>query len=178
MLLTAGSDGLVRLWDIRADVREPASVLAGGASAAGGAIYAMVEDEGLLITGGHDHMVKVWDCRMGRCLFDLPGHSEPVRCLAVDEHDGTLISGSTDGTVRLWQLDTVHKGPRAAPPREEDDALDLEGRPEFRQTSVEESFEGKPEVQPEQSASLSMATGKQVRAGRSKNVKAKALPEL
>ena len=177
MLLTAGSDGLVRLWDMRADVREPASVLAGGASAAGGAIYAMVEDEGLLITGGHDHMVKVWDCRMGRCLFDLPGHSEPVRCLAVDEHDGTLISGSTDGTVRLWQLDTVHKGPKAAPPREEDDALDLEGTPEFRE-SVEESFEGKLEVQPEQSASLSMAIGKQVRAGRSKNVKAKALPEL
>ena len=39
---------------------------------------------------------------MLRCLNELPGHSGSVRCLAFLEN--TLLSGSTDGTVRLWDF--------------------------------------------------------------------------
>ena len=42
---------------------------------------------------------------MMRCLNELPGHSGSVRCLAFLEN--TLLSGSTDGTVRLWDFDSL-----------------------------------------------------------------------
>ena len=42
---------------------------------------------------------------MMRCLNELPGHSGSVRCLAFLE--SRLLSGSTDGTVRLWDFDSL-----------------------------------------------------------------------
>ena len=35
-----------------------------------------------------------------RCINELAGHTGAVRALAV--HNNRLLSGSVDGTVRLW----------------------------------------------------------------------------
>ena len=37
---------------------------------------------------------------MMRCINELSGHAGAVRTLAF--HDSRLLSGSIDGTVRLW----------------------------------------------------------------------------
>ena len=102
-LFSAGSDGTVRLWDTRTNGQVPVGTL--GSAATSGPLYTMVERDGLLLTGGYDQLVKVWDPRMMRCLNELPGHSGSVRCLAF--HGTQLLSGSTDGTVRLWDFDSL-----------------------------------------------------------------------
>ena len=102
-LFSAGSDGIVQMWDARTSSQEPIGSL--GSAATSGPLYSMVERDGLLLTGGYDQLVKVWDHRMMRCLNELPGHSGSVRCLAF--LDATLLSGSTDGTVRLWDFDRL-----------------------------------------------------------------------
>ena len=107
-LCTAGSDGLLKLWDARQG--ECTGTLG---SATGGALYALAERDGLLVTGGYDQLVKVWDARMGRCLNELAGHSGSVRTLAF--HGTQLLSGSTDGTVRLWDFDGLLAAPPAEP---------------------------------------------------------------
>ena len=110
-LFSAGSDGTVRLWDTRTNGQGPVGTL--GSAATSGPLYTMVERDGLLLTGGYDQLVKVWDHRMMRCLNELPGHSGSVRCLAF--LNNTLLSGSTDGTVRLWDFNSLlaHEAPGA-----------------------------------------------------------------
>jgi len=102
-LFSAGSDGVVRQWDARASSSVPVGTL--GSSATSGPLYSMAERDGLLLTGGYDQLVKVWDHRMMRCLNELPGHSGSVRTLAF--LGDTLLSGSTDGTVRLWDFGSL-----------------------------------------------------------------------
>eukprot|EP00908_Phaeocystis_cordata_P018781 Transcript_30242.p1 GENE.Transcript_30242~~Transcript_30242.p1 ORF type:complete len:576 (+),score=162.42 Transcript_30242:450-2177(+) len=94
-LCSAGSDGLIKLWDSR----EGSCTATLGATAIG-ALYCLAERDGLLFSGGYDQLVRVWDYRMMRCINELSGHAGAVRTLAF--HDSRLLSGSIDGTVRLW----------------------------------------------------------------------------
>ncbi|NER33311.1 MAG: protein kinase [Oscillatoria sp. SIO1A7] len=41
-----------------------------------------------------------------RLEYVLPGHSEPINCLAISADGQTLASASNDSTIRLWNLDT------------------------------------------------------------------------
>ena len=36
----------------------------------------------------------------------LQGHLEPVSCLCMDPAGGWLVSGSSDGAVKVWETDT------------------------------------------------------------------------
>jgi WD40 repeat protein len=54
------------------------------------------------LSGGQDQCVKAWDVRTGRCVERLAGHRGAVRCLATLD-DYTVLSGATDGTVRVWK---------------------------------------------------------------------------
>jgi WD repeat-containing protein 48 len=48
--------------------------------------------------------VRLWDPRAGSKVAKLRGHTDNVRALALS-HDGTkALSGSSDGTVKLWDV--------------------------------------------------------------------------
>lgn len=55
------------------------------------------------MTGSSDKTIKVWDLRMfGECLNTLEGHTNFVCCISFVGK--TLVSGSDDCTIRLWDL--------------------------------------------------------------------------
>lgn len=58
-----------------------------------------IVDDSLVVTGSRDHTVAVWSLS-GECLHLFTGHSQPVRCL--DAAGDLVVSGSYDGTVKLW----------------------------------------------------------------------------
>ena len=102
-MASAGADGVIRLWDARQaeKVHEWGSL---------GATYALASTGGstpLLVSAGHDGEIRLWDPRMlSQTTLDpmakLQAHRAPVRSLLV--HCGAVWSGSTDGTVRSWEL--------------------------------------------------------------------------
>ncbi|AWZ05989.1 MULTISPECIES: hypothetical protein [unclassified Streptomyces] len=49
--------------------------------------------------------IRMWDTATGRCVRTLEGHTEDVYGIALTPDDRFLISGSSDGTLRLWELD-------------------------------------------------------------------------
>ena len=54
-----------------------------------------------LATGSVDKTVRVWNVQTGECTSTLHGHTEEVTCVAFDGN--TIVSGSDDGTVRVWR---------------------------------------------------------------------------
>ena len=97
---SAGMDGSVRLWDLRA--RSAASALSGHEAAA--CAVAFSRDSRKLVSGSWDKTVRVWEAASGSPLRTLAGHEEYVS--GVDfAPDGTRVaSASWDQTLRLWPL--------------------------------------------------------------------------
>jgi WD40 repeat protein len=62
------------------------------------------DDDGLfLASGGNDHRVVLYDVRHGG-TSPLDGHKDGVSGLAFARDDKTLVSTSSDGTIRFWSV--------------------------------------------------------------------------
>jgi WD40 repeat-containing protein SMU1 len=104
-LLASGSrDGAVKVWRLasgEAVAKFAAPHGGAGGAPAGVTALAFSRDASLLLTGGFDGLVKVHGLRSGTTLKAYAGHAGTVTALAVSG-DGAYVSGSADGTVRVW----------------------------------------------------------------------------
>jgi WD40 repeat protein len=63
--------------------------------------------DSIILTGSKDQTIRGWDSRTGKQVFILYGHKSGVNRLLV--HSDLLISGSWDGSVIFWELETQRK---------------------------------------------------------------------
>lgn len=56
-----------------------------------------------LFAGCGDSQIHEWDLNAMRCVRSFAGHADYVHCVALREN-GQLVSGSEDGTVKLWGM--------------------------------------------------------------------------
>jgi WD40 repeat protein len=68
---------------------------------------------GTRIAGGRDRLGRRWDAATGEEVARLRGHADPVFSLAFSPDSKTLVSGSGDGTLRLWDTEPLREGSRA-----------------------------------------------------------------
>ena len=57
--------------------------------------------------GADDCLVKIWCADTGRLLATLRGHENKVCAMAVNFENTLLATGSSDNTIRLWNLETT-----------------------------------------------------------------------
>ncbi len=62
--------------------------------------------DGRLFTAGDDNLVRVWDSATGKLFDTLKGHTGTVVSLLWHPDSKSLVSGSLDQTVRVWDLAT------------------------------------------------------------------------
>ncbi|KAK3189543.1 hypothetical protein Dsin_029104 [Dipteronia sinensis] len=74
-----------------------------------GAVTALIYYKGLLYSGYTDGSIKVWDIKRQSAIlvWDIKEHSKAVTCFSLFEPGESLLSGSADKTIRVWQM--VHK---------------------------------------------------------------------
>ncbi|MFJ3217439.1 caspase family protein [Kitasatospora sp. NPDC086801] len=107
--VTASGDATLRVWDLVAN-RELRTLL-GHRGVVDAVACAVVDGRPLAVSGARDGTARVWDLRTGEQLAVLRGHEVGagsrdalVMAVAFASVDGetVVITGGTDGTVRLW----------------------------------------------------------------------------
>jgi WD40 repeat protein len=53
---------------------------------------------------GYEKNGRVWDLSSGKWKFDLDGHKDPIDHLEVTSNSQLAITGSFDGTIKVWDL--------------------------------------------------------------------------
>jgi WD40 repeat protein len=101
-LLTAGTDGTARYWNIETGkeiYRLPSK---------GGQVYgaAISPDGTKLLSCGGDRLIHVWDAATGQEVKQLKGHTDEVLGVAISPDGRMVASSGYDCQLRLWNLDT------------------------------------------------------------------------
>jgi WD40 repeat protein len=67
-----------------------------------------VSPDGRYVAAGADDAgsIRIWDVATGAVVAELTGHRGAVNSVEFTPDGLGLVSGSDDGTVRLWQLRT------------------------------------------------------------------------
>jgi WD40 repeat protein len=53
-----------------------------------------------------DHSILIWSLARGELDFSLEGHTEGVKALSVTRDGKRIVSGSADGSLRIWDIET------------------------------------------------------------------------
>jgi WD40 repeat protein len=74
--------------------------------------FSPVDDGRLIATAGEDSAVKVWDSRTGKLKRSFRGHTGLVSSLSFSPNGRRLVSGSRDGTFKIWDLTQLNDSER------------------------------------------------------------------
>jgi len=108
MLASASDDRTIRLWSlVTGKLKQVLTHHEGAVNT-----LAISADGTTLVSGSQDTTIKLWSLATGTLLHSLAGHTNWVwsvainalpRSAASDLHNGLIISGSWDATVKIWQ---------------------------------------------------------------------------
>ncbi|UJR30435.1 hypothetical protein I4U23_017969 [Adineta vaga] len=101
---SASLDRTVKVWQLGST--QPNFTLEGHEKGVNCVDYYSGGDKPYLVSGGDDRLVKIWDYQNKTCVQTLEGHSQNVGCVSFHPELPIVLSGSEDGTVKLWHSNT------------------------------------------------------------------------
>jgi WD40 repeat protein len=99
-VMSGGSDGTVRLWDMKTS--SGLGVLKGHKGGVWGVSWS--SDGEHVLSGGDDGTVRIWNTKTGLVTDMLKGHKGRVWCVSWGGDGEHVLSGGDDGTVRIWDM--------------------------------------------------------------------------
>ncbi|RUT02247.1 hypothetical protein DSM106972_063220 [Dulcicalothrix desertica PCC 7102] len=96
--LVSGSDQRIKVWDIQ--LGQEIFSFYGHADWVRSIIFS--PDGESFVTAG-DTKIKIWDVSTAKKLHSFQAHDDVVSSLALSYDGATLVSGSYDGTVKIWR---------------------------------------------------------------------------
>ena len=101
---SASLDKTLKVWQLGST--QPNFTLEGHEKGVNCVDYYHGGDKPYLISGADDRLVKIWDYQNKNCVQTLEGHSQNISCVAFHTELPLILTGSEDGTIKLWHSNT------------------------------------------------------------------------
>ena len=101
---SASLDRTIKVWGL--NTLQPHFTLEGHEKGVNCVEYFQGGDRPYLVSGADDKMVKVWDYQTKQCVQTMEGHTHNVATVCCHPELPIIMSGSEDGTLRIWHATT------------------------------------------------------------------------
>eukprot|EP00095_Tigriopus_kingsejongensis_P011235 maker-scaffold414_size178625-snap-gene-0.28 protein:Tk11235 transcript:maker-scaffold414_size178625-snap-gene-0.28-mRNA-1 annotation:"vesicle coat complex beta" len=101
---SASLDRTVKVWQLGS--ASPNFTLEGHEKGVNCVDYYHGGDKPYLMSGADDRQVKIWDYQNKTCVQTLEGHAQNISALCFHPELPIILTGSEDGTVRVWHANT------------------------------------------------------------------------
>ncbi|WBW71922.1 WD repeat protein, WDR48 family Bun107-like [Schizosaccharomyces osmophilus] len=106
-VVSGGLDSRVIVWDynvcqeaMRFEQPPNCSITVGPRSG----VYSLAANNNIIANGGIQKDIQLWDCVSKKRITDLVGHTDTVRDILISEDGRTILTASSDATIKLWSL--------------------------------------------------------------------------
>ena len=97
-------DRKISLWDLNGKGKSLEIDVSGEEIAEKGSVYALSVGRSILASGGPESAVRLWDPRSGKRITKFVGHTDIVRSILINESEDTVMTASSDQTVKVWNI--------------------------------------------------------------------------
>jgi WD repeat-containing protein 48 len=101
---SGGLDRKISLWDLSGAGKKLDIAVGEDENTAKGSVYALAATPNIVASGGPESIVRVWDARTGARITKFVGHTDNVRDILVAQDGDTILTGSSDQTVKVWSM--------------------------------------------------------------------------
>ncbi|KAI9672026.1 MAG: hypothetical protein M1829_004570 [Trizodia sp. TS-e1964] len=101
---SGGLDHKMCLWDLNGGGKTLEIDVGREESSIKGSIYALSATPSILASGGPESIVRIWDTKSGKRVTKFVGHTDNVRAILITETGDTIMTASSDQTVKVWSV--------------------------------------------------------------------------
>ncbi|KAI9376342.1 Pkinase-domain-containing protein [Aspergillus egyptiacus] len=101
---SGGLDHKVYTWDLSGKGQILNIDSCGTEKSAKGSVYALGAVSSVIASGGPESVVRVWDPKSGKLITKFVGHTSMIRDILVNRDGDTIMTASSDQTVKIWSL--------------------------------------------------------------------------
>lgn len=103
-MASGGLDRKIYLWDLAGGGKTMEIDVSGEDVTEKGSVYALSVNTGILASGGPESIVRLWDPKTGKRITKFVGHTDNIRAILVNERGDTVLTASSDQTVKVWSV--------------------------------------------------------------------------
>jgi WD repeat-containing protein 48 len=101
---SGGLDRKIYLWDLNGAGKSLEIDVSGEEITEKGSVYALSASRSIIASGGPESVVRLWDPKTGKRITKFAGHTDNVRSILVNEAGDTVMTASSDQTVKVWSV--------------------------------------------------------------------------
>jgi WD repeat-containing protein 48 len=97
-------DHKIYVWDLNGGGKTLEIDTSGEEVKEKGSVYSLAVRHNMVAAGGPEKILRLWDAKSGKRITKFVGHTDNIRSILLNAAGDTVLTASTDRTIKLWSI--------------------------------------------------------------------------